>query len=341
MTISLVRAMASWFICWLSFCFAFVCFVPLYYHPSGSTANVTNGTDDYIAVFQNDPQFRQAALSCLIVAIPSCLDLLLDLIPSAWLFPGDYQVKLRSSSSSIFQLNLVERLLFVIGVASLAALSVNAQGSKFPPTVLFSCFANCNTILTIGPILSLFTRTAPTWHPVMTILLTCMVGAASFLNAFVSALTSKSMSMISDITLSSKIILNVASGLYVLMCVLAMINTFVRDVKYPDDDDEGKRKAGYMKNANSKRSASERGARNLVIASHAVATLAQFVLKSVWVWYAGSLSHYRLEILIYTVMAAAAVVFVTEFRMRKRQVTNALVRNNSQLIRLMASKFAR
>jgi hypothetical protein len=323
-----MRAETSLLICILSFCCAFICLLPLYYRPAGSEANEVGEVDDYIFNFEKDPSFRQATLSCLIITIPSFLDLTLDLIPSTinnWLVAEDRHLRSeRLSMRNAFHMNLIEKGLFVIGVAGLAAISIHPWSTDFPPTALFICFSNFNTVLTICPILSFLTRCAPSWNPIVTLFMASLVGAAGILSSYTFTLPADNPRM-STLLYAANISFNVSSSVYVLMCLLSLFNTFVRKVRY-EDDERNHLQSSDTNNSRVQRSISESRLRDLVIAAHVLATLAQFVVNSVWLWYVNALDNFRLQILIYTVMSAAAVVFVTEFRMRKRQLTNALVR---------------
>jgi hypothetical protein len=110
-------------------------------------------------------------------------------------------------------------------------------------------------------------------------------------------------------------------GLCVLNAVISFANTMFFNVQYPESD-------ASTSDSNSRHKTKklhEDRFRNCVIAAHITSLCANAIVCPVWYYYGGRLNNYTFSIFIYTCVASAIIVFLTEFRVRKNELTNALV----------------
>jgi hypothetical protein len=75
-----------------------------------------------------------------------------------------------------------------------------------------------------------------------------------------------------------------------------------------------------------RRRISEERFRNCVISAHKFATLVKFSILCAWYWYDLRVSAHTAAVFTYVFTAAATLIILSEFRVRKNEVAMALVR---------------
>jgi hypothetical protein len=339
----------------LGWIFAFLSFIPIFVLQTRSSEqqqvlqgaiaasnttsfNSSSISDDYyyyINGFDGQPIVREATISAIMISIPLAMDVLLDMLP-AWVnvlvFAESRQLSglpVRKSDRTLFHLTTLEKISFIVGTVCLSALSFQPVRSYGTPAILNLSFLNANTCLVTCPILAFLTRCAPTWTPIISVSIAGLICVGAALSSF-SNLPVPSEAVKAEIFLASETIVTIAFSLYILVCVISAVNTFWFHVPYPDDVQQaaGKSTVNATSDSNSKensrRVATDRF-RNCVIASHMATTLVIAIVNPVWFFETGHLSSVDYTVIIYTLVVASAIVYVTEFRVRKSEVTNALV----------------
>lgn len=330
--------------------FAFCSFIPIFVLQSEFTQqgdisdlsiptdvtslNATATGDDYYYIngFDEQPIVREATISAIMISIPLILDVFLDMLPpwvNALLFAETRQLSvlsMKKSELTLFHLTVLEKVSFIIGTVCLSALSFEPVRSYRTPEILNLSFLNANTCLVACPILAFLVRCAPTWTPIRCATIAFLICAGALLSSF-SYLPTPSEEISMNIFSASEITVTIAFGLYILMCFISAINTIWFHVPYPDDP-EINRPSNATSDSNSVQDLKKKSTnrfRNCVIASHIATTFIIAVVNPVWFFETGNLSSVDYSVIIYTLVIASSIVYVTEFRVRKSEVTTALV----------------
>jgi hypothetical protein len=296
--------------------------------PISVNLNSTAVGDDYyyIASYDKDLNFHAATLSSLMISLPMGIDTLLDMLPpwvNVLLFLESRQLPVKKSDTTTYHLNLAEKCSFIVGMICIASIAFPAVISYETPSVLYVAFLNANTTLATCPIIAFLTRCTPTWSPIRSIPVAFLICASAVIGSF-ATLLDPSSALYSRFQLAVGAITTIAFGLYILVCVISFINTVWFHVPYSDGVplDRSTRGNNTSTAPDIKRLSKERF-RNLVIAAHMMSTFA----NPVWYFEAGAskLTAWDFTIFGYVFVAASLVVYVTEFRVRKSEVTTALV----------------
>ena len=106
--------------------------------------------------------YRESAMSTLILIIPTSMDILLDVFLLAMNNITATTAPKKSDDPLIVRLTVLERSLFVVGVAMQCIVTFVPMDADYL-LVLYHCCSNCSTVLTICPILMFLERCTLTW----------------------------------------------------------------------------------------------------------------------------------------------------------------------------------
>ena len=328
--------------------FAIFCFIPVFMiTPSDATsysdaaANITGNStlgnstlsasagDDYYyynyyQVLAQNSFSVEAAISTLIITLPSALDMFLDMIPSSvvsFIFMEDQRLNQSTATEKVvYHLSALEKILFIIGLTCFATLTFESVINYAYMSTLYSGFLNANTILTVCPILSFLSRCSSTWTPLRCIFISFLVCMACFVSMLVGVVTDVSTK--TTLALVCNVIITISCGFYFLVCVFAFLNTFW--FKQSGSDLTERKNSGEQRGDDIK-AKSEQRFQDSVVAAHMTMNFFCLLQDTVWLWSFNSLNAKNIGIMTFCVVACATVVFVTETRVRKHAVAITMV----------------
>ena len=292
------------------------------------------GTDDLVTtetrqgILQSDYQSFGTAIACFVVCIPTFIDTLLDTIPSN-LFSfcyNDHRPVLKLKKAEIIRMTHFERMLFIVGMWMIAAAEIQNAfiGNKFSiawSSRLVVSFNSGATILIFTPFVLFAYRVSPLFTPmsslITSILLCCSqtLNLAAYRRGFIihncPTLEAQKKSVlyarVSGFFLAAIIIICVIKGLFDILVV---------------DKKQNKLLSSYQ--------TMEKQVRNSILIAHVIAAFIGLIYHIVAASHSSSgapiISDDPQAILKYRIVCLiiAAIVFVTEFRCRKNEVTRSL-----------------
>jgi hypothetical protein len=178
--------------------------------------------DDYFFIqytngFKNDPEFRQAAMSSLIITVLPAVDTTLSLFQK--------RDKMTISARSI-GLTLMERVMFICGVACYATICFAPLLTESPRHLnfIFWGFENLSAILTINPILSFLCRCSALDKRIA-IVIGLLVNCTGFFNSLMFAVDPMSPAMLA-LGQTCRITIALAAGIFMIVCLVSMARTY-------------------------------------------------------------------------------------------------------------------
>ena len=306
----------------MSIVFSVLCFIQMF------NFNYTSVGDDYTASFNSSTSILQVSFASLIICILPGLDLLMDIIPALFLTTEIVASENLSSKSTAVRLCKAEKLLFLLGVLSYSVViyspfqDLNISSSSAAANI-FLGFENVSTILTICPIMSLLNRVSPVWNSYITISISFFTCVSSILSS-ICALYPTTSDSYHIIFVTSCLLMNLATVIYFIACCMSAYSTYL------SHRPSTSREVDYSDNLARKDALNEQNFRNNVIAAHMTATFIEMVVNSVWFWMYLNLNVEQISIFIYFVLASSILTFLIEFRVRKTEVTTALVRSHQK-----------
>ena len=306
----------------ISLVFSILCFVTIIINH-----NCTSVGDDYTANFSNSIILEASSASIVICVLPGLdllLDILLDAVPTG---KSKHASNNEVSTISVaIKLTNTEKFLFIIGVMSYSITIYSPfqeLNSKSPAVAgnIFVSIGNVSAILTICPIMSLLYRVSTTWNSftVMSIsLMTCMSSFASSVCALYPSGSTANYALF----LAASVLINLATLHFCITCCLSAFFSYkAMSSNIPLNGFFSDSLANYE-------ALKTQIIRNYAIAAHLVATFIAMSVNSVWNWLYLDLTVEQVSIFIYFVVASATLTFLIEARVRKTEVTTALVSNN-------------
>jgi hypothetical protein len=248
------------------------------------------------------------------------IDIIMDNIPSFFKAPftsNDEKRLPKDNPFSSIRMTETEWLFFLIGMLCMSSSVFDAVLKSPDRITIYLCFENCSTILTICPLLSFLCRRASTWTPLRCMGITGVVCLASFLSSVLVCFDPASTAYTS-LGVSSSCLVDCAAGLYLLVSLLSMYNTWVW---------ERQQLVETATSADSKRAhedLKQKRFNHFVVAIHMATIFFNLVLNAVWYWYSTLLTARELSVFVYCMVASSSLVFLIEFRVRKNEVTRAL-----------------
>lgn len=309
--------------------FYILSFIPLY---SPTLQKYTN--DDFAGHSTQNCFYFEGAISPLMVGILPAVDLLLDFLAPftdnsySKLFNPNQTDPLDANNASALaakttRLSKSERLLYWVGLvsASVSVFPVYRSTSPYRASLLYNSFTlNGNMLLTISPILSFLCRSSTTWTPLLTIAICLCLCIASALST-AAVTVPQSGPLFDNLTTASSLFMTFACALYFstwLVTGYLSYNWFKeKGLKLPKV--ENSLEHSDMLN--------EDQIHFTVVGAQSTATLIDVALNVYWYWYVGILTpgSNLLANVFFVVSASAVCTFLIEFRIRKSEVSTALV----------------
>jgi hypothetical protein len=284
-----------------------------------STNNTTLVNDDYIVQFSKSPTFNGAAMSGLIIALPSAVDTLLDMVPEFIVVrffqdPRHHLAKRQSAdSSTVMKMSNPERFMFCVGCFICATCTFPPLQTASNPTDIWFGFSNANTCLILYPIIAFLVRCSRSITPPKALflaLLLFMPGICSSTGFAVLKSMPEKATLAEQLSSSANIFMLIAVIVYSIYLVQAVCTSLFTADAF---------KADLQKK-------SDERFRVLVVGAHMCSLLISVVLQCVWFWIGGLgvLSLEDLTMILYSSTASAGIVFIVEFRVRKNEFVQAL-----------------
>ena len=297
--------------------FTFLNFIPSFM--------VQISTDDYMASASQDCYFRQACISCLIICIVPAVDLMIEW--SSSIVGGmkastkkSHQVA-NSSVSLSMRLTLVERTMFIIGIVTIGGnASFPAVFQASNSLEIYYGFSNASTIMMICPILTYLCRVSPSWTPLRASLVALLVAVTNLVSSL-DVIYSYSLRNVPS-ALSF-----VSMGVFFIISILAMLEMFPLFNKNSTDGKLEDTSHGHAKSDSVDTSdLVGKSFRYFVVSMHMLTAMIILVVSCAWfnVTSIGNVFD-TVSIFIYSMLAAAIIVFILELRVRKVELTSALV----------------
>lgn len=300
----------------MSIVFSVLCFIPTLNFDYSSIG------DDYTASFNSNPTILQVSFASLIICILPGLDLLMDIVPSIAFLKSKFGENLSPISTAV-RLSKMEKLLFLLGVLCYSVIiyspfqNLNLTSPSAAATI-FQCFENVSTIFTVCPIVSLLFRVSTVWNSYIALSITfctCM----SCLFGSLCALYSTDTQTYNIIFILSCVLINLATFIYIMACCLSLYSTYKWHLSKVTNE------GGFSDSLAQQDAINEQIFRNNVMAAHMFATFIEMVVNSVWFWMYLRLNVEQINMFIFFVLASSILTFLIEFRVRKTEVTTALV----------------
>jgi hypothetical protein len=303
--------------------------------------STTGGYDDYVTIAESDSFFYGSTLASLIVSIPSAFDTLLDVVVPRVIhyFFDESEVPIPKAASkldSLFYFTVVEKTLFVIGMMAPATLTFPSVQNYSDPTVVYTAFGNCATILTVCSILSLLSRISFACSPAKAFFVALLVCLSCILYSFVQArflVTSPAVEQMA-FQLSSFLMIAAAAS-FVLIFIVSGVSYFYESYRSvstvtPFESKYVSQRISAADDSNSataKRKAFEARYRFLIVAAHVQILMILFGILCPWYWhdFSYSVPTYVFGIFNYVNTACGVLIYVTEARVRKLEASTALV----------------
>lgn len=277
--------------------------------------------------------YRDASLSTLLITIPSGVDAVVDIALDSMEFLTNYSrqniisssVKHLSSKGSTLRLSPMERLLFVVGIASLSifTLVTPAEGYSYDSIALYYSLTNFSTILSICPIVLFLERCTKLWTPLRSFLVILFVNIGSVMGSisYCFAINSNEYYVLS---------MTASAAIAAATCVLAVVCCWcVQDfIIYLDRC----RKTAFNKESwmiyvhriFSQPRGSSDFYKHYIPEIHTFTLIAMCVTNVAWYFIIDDVVHITSTFMCIQ-SGVAVVVFVVEIRIRQNEVLRGLV----------------
>ena len=311
--------------------FAFLNFIPSFI--------IQSSNDDYMATASQDCYFRQAAISCLIICVVPAVDLMIEWRAS--IFGGlqasnkkSYQAINSSSVASSMRLTLVERTMFIIGIITIGGNASFPAVFQAPNSLqIYYGFSNCSTIMIICPILSYLCRVSPSWSPLRASLVASIVCVTQLISSLgVIDSYSRSYSLLDGLARLPSILSFVSMGIFFWISILAMLDMFPLYKKTTltngkqDEASQGQSHSNATSDSVDTSDLVGKSFRYFVISMHMLSAMIVLIVSCAWFSLPTTGTAVdTVSIIIYSILAATIIVFVLELRVRKVELTSALV----------------
>lgn len=309
--------------------FYILSFIPLY---SPKLQKFSN--DDFTGNSTQNCFYFEGAIAPLIVSLLPGVDLLLDLLAPftensySKLFNENQKDPLDSNDTSALtakttRLSKAERILYWVGLisASVSVFPVYRSTSPYRANLIYNAFSlNGNLLLTISPILSFLCRSSTTWTPLITIFICLCLCTASALST--AALTVQQSGPLFDN-------LNNASASFITIACTVYFSTYLTTayLTYQWFKAKGNKRNKIECSLEQSGLFNEDQIHFTVVGAQSTATLIDVSLNVYWYWYTEYLTpgSNLLANVFFVVSASAVLTFLIEFRIRKSEVSTALV----------------
>jgi hypothetical protein len=275
--------------------------------------------------------------------------MLLDMVPSSLVsivFAVDERLKQKPAGTVVFHLTHLEKFLFIIGSICFATIAFKPVAENEYSGLIYNAFLNASTMLTICPLLSYLSRCSPTWTPLRCIIIELLSCLGCLLSALSGIINNPNLGV------ACNVLITVSCGFFFVLSLLSAWDTFRQkasgasvsmnstssevdtfrrkkstSIKHQDFQQSQKhQKHPRNKNDHSiSAELSEQRFRDGVVGVHVITALFYQILTSVWYWYTSKLNAQNYSIIMFSFVAFATAIFVTEARVRKHEIKVTMV----------------
>lgn len=300
-----------------------VCFSPFI----SNTFYGVNETDDSpSSTFPiDDEAFNVSSMACLIIVIPSFVDLLIDfvLMMHNWYFhmkAKDTQLK-PEIDMIVFRFTMAEKLLFISGIASFSVAIFPPQNSDKPLILLSYCMSNFSAVCLAVSVTIFLERTTEEWTPfrALMMILSICIGSSLCSVSYCIPVISQAQH---KTNLAGNVLLVMGSVFYLITCFLCLLSYFRQ---------KRRERRVFTNRSSSTSEAFEENSdpmnyktfENSVPFCYMVSFIIFAIVNILIVIYPTYISAYN-----YCFVGGATLILVTEMRVRKTELYAALVSNN-------------
>jgi hypothetical protein len=304
---------------------SFLSFIPLMVGIADSDENIGLYDGLMTSIF-----YREAALSSLLITIPSAIDVSMDIflylvgLSSTKLFDfgNSRSVKHISSASSVLRLSSRERMAFIIGIACVSVFTLTTPSTEYSSNALalYFSFSNFSTIVTMCPIIFFLERCTKVWTPMRTFLAILCTNIGSVLSSISYCYLTLSKEYI-ILNLTAAAFISAATTVFAYVSVICVVNSFRATVS-AEGDNYGWSNYGYDMFFESR--AGTKFYKHYVPGIYTLAIMA--ISASNVAWYFVQVDQVVVTAALISLQTAVAViVFVVEIRLRQNEVLSGLV----------------
>ena len=275
-----------------------------------------------------DLHLREACMAALFVVLCPAFDAIMELLPLV--IPRSKE-EAAVDSKAYMTLSLAEKATFVVGILCLTVLYPTFQhfNSEFIVQISVS-FLNCSITLMICAILCFLLRQSTSftlWNTRIMVALVCVSGTINSCTLLYGENIVSAQAQ--ALFLASNVLFDVAALIYVAKCLLSLFRWFRRSVYVKRKGSKVEDLNGLDNNNLDDGSLSEKdftvnekAIKQLVVGTHMFSTFIVMMVNAVSIWYIPSFTAYQLSIIIYIMIGAAVIVFVTD-TFARRHITGA------------------
>lgn len=268
---------------------------------------------------------RESAIGTLILVMPTSMDIILDvlLLMISTISSGhSHTIKKPSDPIVIVRLTLIERSLFVVGVAMQSAVI-------FSPTdapnllLLYRCSSNCSAVLTICPILMFLERCTVTYSYPTTVSVSLFTAVGAICHSASYYYDSRSEEAKKYVFIGSVFFI-FAAIIYIVTSTLCIIY-YISNQKLWEGSrkflSHGQNPQGGLKEIK----IIDEMIENYIPAAHIASGIMFVLLNAAWSWYLidNGVESARVN---YAIIGIATWVLLVEYRIRNNEVERGLVR---------------
>ena len=314
---------------WVGIIFSILCFLPLYIGPPLSAQNF--GNDDLLIQFRETYLLRDAAVSAVMISVPTTIDTFIDCLP--YFFWNYYTVSDNKNRNKIHNKNnhpieivcltALEKVFFLLGIFALGSILLPEFTSLASPLIVYNCILNFSGVNMMCPVLSFLSRhsTFFTRWTCLIISLTYSIGAVMSSYSYIYESDSKEYSYYS---LIATVMVILSAAIFFVVILLVIIDTLKKKIHFMYRYYNGERPI-EIEQVNSGKM--DEGFKNVVLWAHILFLV--ILHSSNIIWYLGPILYTYdgeyLGIMTFLMVGAALLVFNTEFRVKKDELTRASV----------------
>lgn len=269
----------------------------------------------------NDISFHQSSIACLIIVIPSFLDLLIDLV----LIMHDYFFLAKSNDTlvkpetvtKIFRFTMLEKFMFICGVASFSICVFPPRDENNHLFLLSRCCSCFSGIVLTVSVISFLERSTETFSAFRCLVMIFSICVGASLCAISYCFSPLSQEYIT-INAAGNILLALGSIFYLITCFLCLLSYYRQQ--------QAQRRIFTLRTRSSSEAFSsydpinQKTFENYVPFCHMVFFIIFAIVNVLLITHPNYVSS-----LNYCVVAGATGIFVTEMRVRKTELFSALV----------------
>lgn len=311
---------------------AFLSFIPLMVGIADGDNNISLYDELMSSIF-----YREAALSSLLITIPSAIDVTMDIFlhfvglssTKCFDFGTSRSVKHISSASSVLRLSSMERSAFIVGIACVSVFTLTTPSIEYSSNALalYFSFSNFSTIVTMCPIIFFLERCTKVWTPMRTFLAILFTNLGSVLSSISYCYLTLSNEYIA-LNLSAAALISAATSIFVYVSAICVLNSMVICVSSRNGS-YGWLSYGYDMFFESR--AGTKFYKHYVPGIYTMAIMA--ISASNVAWYFIQVDQVVVTAALISLQTAVAViVFVVEIRLRQNEVLSGLVSQRQTMI---------